>query len=328
MAEAAIRAYYASRNEALIQNARNPLRGDPTRTLSLRNRFGAEMTRRLRSLRNALWDFLVDKDAFGLKDRKYLVPFSKLLGNVQPRQYEFLTDANKLTVFNEWFRQQVEANVLVPSPGTPAGQPWTSPYVESAYRRGQLNAYLSSKEADLLIPAGFGDQTSDEFLRNSFLQPETVSKVQLLGTRAFEQMKGMTATMQSDMNHILAQGIADGRGAEDVANQLFDRLQTISESRALTITRTEIIHAHAEGQLDSFERLGVKELGIRAEWSTAGDDRVCDLCAPLEGQVFELEEARGMIPYHPNCRCSWLPTERAVKGREAEKRAKAARASL
>jgi len=79
------------------------------------------------------------------------------------------------------------------------------------------------------------------------------------------------------------------------------------QSRALTIARTEIIRAHAEGQLDTFEKLKVEKLGVMAEWSTAGDDRVCGLCSDLEGVVITVREARGIIPRHPNCRCTYVP---------------------
>ena len=44
-----------------------------------------------------------------------------------------------------------------------------------------------------------------------------------------------------------------------------------------------------------------------AEWSTAGDDMVCPSCGELEGVIMTVKEARGLLPYHPNCRCSWIP---------------------
>jgi len=46
---------------------------------------------------------------------------------------------------------------------------------------------------------------------------------------------------------------------------------------------------------------------LMAEWQTAGDERVCPLCEPLDGTVMTIEEARGLIPRHPNCRCMWVP---------------------
>jgi len=53
---------------------------------------------------------------------------------------------------------------------------------------------------------------------------------------------------------------------------------------------------------------GVK---VDAEWHTAGDSRVCGLCAPLDykktGRVWGLSEIKGKIPVHPLCRCVALP---------------------
>ena len=67
------------------------------------------------------------------------------------------------------------------------------------------------------------------------------------------------------------------------------------------------IRAHAEGQLAAMEEMGVEAVGVMVEWDTAHDDRVCEKCADLQGVVLTLEEARGMIPRHPNCRCSYVP---------------------
>jgi SPP1 gp7 family putative phage head morphogenesis protein len=237
-------------------------------------------------IRNNVKDFMVIKDALGL--------------NVQPREYEFRTSSRKLAAFNEWFAQQVEAGLLSAEVGTPAGQPWSTKYVESAYRRGLLNAFLASKKAKGL------DQTAENFLRSSFGAPEAFDKIALLGTRVFENMKGLTGSMKAEMSRILASGLANGEGAEGIAKTMVEDLG-LSEDRALMIARTEIINAHAEGQLDAFEQLGVEELGVQAEWTTAGDERVCPECEDMEGQVFSVEEARGMIPLHPNCRCSWTP---------------------
>lgn len=67
------------------------------------------------------------------------------------------------------------------------------------------------------------------------------------------------------------------------------------------------IRAHAEGQLDSFKTLGVEEVGVAVEWATANDDKVCPKCQSLEGIVLKIDEARGLLPRHPNCRCAFLP---------------------
>jgi len=83
------------------------------------------------------------------------------------------------------------------------------------------------------------------------------------------------------------------------------------------MARTELANAYAEAQLDAFQQLGIDEVGVLAEWLTAGDDRVCELCGSLEGRTFTVEEARGMIPQHPQCRCAWLPAIPDRRGRKS-----------
>lgn len=284
---------------ALVFNA---LRADPTRTSLIRRRFQGEMRRRFAKLRRAVVDFLVTKDALGLKEKKL-----GLVLHAHEREFEFRTDAEKLDAFNEWLKQQIDAQLLSAPPGTPARTPWTAEFIESAWKKGELNAFLSSKQAQVLEEAGVGMETQEAFLRSSFGQPEALSKVRLLATRAFESLKGVTATMASQMNQILAQGMIDGTGPAEIAREMTAKIDSLTETRALLIARTEVISAHAEGQLNAFEKLGVEELGVKAEWVTAGDDRVCPECHEMEGKVFSIEEAAGLIPLHPNCRCTWVP---------------------
>lgn len=300
----------------LTRNA-NPLRRDPTRTSTIRKRFIAEVKARFRQLQNHVRQFLVEDDALGLSTTR---PKPVTLARASRRQYAFLTSPQKLEAFNNWLAGQIDEDLLAvvgnerwQAPlNSIASGPWTGKYIESAYKRGVVNAFLQARKEQLSQEPGFGEMSQEQFLRESFSAPETVAKVQLLGTRAFEGMKGLTAQMKSELNRVLAQGIADGRGAEDIADQIAERVG-VSEERALRIARTEVIHAHAEGQLDSFQELGVEELGIMAEWSTAGDDRVCPRCQKFEGKLFTIQKARGLIPLHPNCRCSWIPAEAPKK---------------
>jgi hypothetical protein len=41
---------------------------------------------------------------------------------------------------------------------------------------------------------------------------------------------------------------------------------------------------------------------------TAGDDRVCKICLAAAEDTYTLDEARGLIPLHPRCRCAWVPS--------------------
>lgn len=274
------------------KNGRTLLRRDPTKTGMIRQAFMADLNRRIRKFKSTLRDFLIEKDALGFKDRKSFIT------NVEPRQFEFATDAGKLKAFNDWVDQQIKENILSIT---------TEGHISSAYKRGLLNSYISAKASDPELFEQTGQANLEAFLQSAFNSSEALSKIQFLATRTYEQLKGVTSQMAADMNRILSQGMLEGSSVTQIARELEDKIDTLTSTRAMTIARTETVAAHAEGQLDGFERLGVKDLGVKAEWLTAGDLRVCPICGDKEGKLFTIEEARGLIPQHPNCRCSWVP---------------------
>lgn len=58
------------------------------------------------------------------------------------------------------------------------------------------------------------------------------------------------------------------------------------------------------------ERILEEVAGSGVEVLTAGDDLVCEECEDIaSGGPYTLDEARGLIPAHPNCRCSFVPVE-------------------
>lgn len=273
---------------------------DPTRTGLLRRQFIREMNKRFAKLSRAIRKFLVADDAFGLKE----LPKLRLL---QKRQYEFLTNPQKTAQFRKWLTEQVNAGILTTDGIT--GQPWTGKYVESAYRKGLVRAYTDTNSAVLAQSPEWYAGSKAQFLQTAFAQPEVLSKIELMSTRAFEELRGVTATVAQQLNRHLSEGLAHGWSPTKIARTMNKSIGSLTRTRARMIARTEIINAHAEGQLDSFELLGVDKLGVMAEWSTADDDRVCAECAGMEGETFTVKEARGLIPLHPNCRCAWMPTE-------------------
>lgn len=278
----------------------NPLRMDPSRTFTLRNRFQSVFVSKWRNLTKNINEIVVDQDVFGLKPRK------KLFANIESRDFEFLTDPDKVTAFNNWLQAQIDAGLLELK-GDPTKH-WTDRYVESAYKAGRIRGFTDVKGAASKTNKGkaaFYQGTKQEFLRSAFSAQETVRKLQLLYTRAFDQLEGITSDMSGQMSRVLVDGLAHGRSINEIAKNLVAQVDGMSLTRAKRLARTEIINAHAEGQLDSFEDLGVEEVGLLAEWLTSGAP--CPQCAAMAGEIFTIEEARGLIPLHPNCVCAWGP---------------------
>lgn len=274
----------------------NPLQQDPSQTAVLRGQYLTVVRQRLSVLATNLHNLIVEEDAFGL------APFEPNILAINDR-YRFETEARKIELFREWLQEQVDQGFLI----VDSANPWQSEYVESAYKQGVNRAYLQANPqlAEQAAPSIIGG-TQSQFIAGAFATDEATKKLQLIFTRNFNLLKGFTEDMSNQLSRILADGIANGIGPRQVGRQIRRQLD-ISKTRAETIARTEIVKAHAEGQIDAFEKLGVEEVGALVEWLTAGDDRVCPRCAELEGIVIPIKQARGMIPRHPNCRCAWAP---------------------
>ncbi len=97
--------------------------------------------------------------------------------------------------------------------------------------------------------------------------------------------------------------------------------------RAMNIARTETMRGANRGQQIAWREMARDPLmpTVRQRWSTAPDDRLCDLCAPMDGKIIGLDAAfesneRGVLPskrvplpvamdvegppLHPSCRCT------------------------
>lgn len=263
-------------NEALAQE-------DPTRTATLRKRYAQKLRGKYAGINTVLREAVANRDIFGLSSDALATP---------PPRFNFGRRDQKVEEFVEWLRQQQENDVLgVISRGD-------NKYVRHAYRRGAKDAGVRLRQQGVDVPDGV----------ETFIGlPETQEKLQLLYTRNFRALEGITDEVAKQISRELTDGLAAGRGPRDIARDLSDRVDSIGKTRATVMARTEIVRSHAAGTIDRYSREGVGEVVGKAEFSTAGDARVCEICAGLNGNVYELDDARGMIPRHPSCRCAWLP---------------------
>lgn len=295
----------------------NPLRIDPTQTESIKRSFAVEIKKKFAALRRSVFTFVVTDDAFGLNRKDVLM--------MNAGEFRFLTDPDKINAFKRWFRKQVRDGVLLaPEDGDPEA-PWTSKYIGSAYRKAQYKTFLKETGEPPPMPSYIGGARG--FLRDAFDTGSSTAQIKLLATRAYNQLEGVSNAMSSRMADILARGFASGKNAREIGTELSDAISKLSEQRAQLIARTEIANAYAEAQLDAFVDLGIDSVTVQAEFLTAGDDRVCPKCAALEGKVYKIKDARGVIPVHPQCRCAWLSFYGDTKA-TASKKPKAAKAKV
>lgn len=180
----------------------------------------------------------------------------------------------------------------------------------SAYETGGNTVFSTF---DLGIDFALRDKNVEKFFKNYSLQlSEQVSK-----------------SIQSSIKYELAQAIKNGDSIPEVRNNILklwnNPIEVVVPPKispdgtiirqgysydmapkhwANTVSRTEINGAYNKGRLDGFKATGVVD---RVQYSTSPDERLCPICAPLEGLVYTLEQAVGVIPQHANCRCQWIP---------------------
>lgn len=105
----------------------------------------------------------------------------------------------------------------------------------------------------------------------------------------------------------------DGKGGRGLADLVAEMAKTFSRERAEAISITETTRIFAQAQRVA-ERLNPDTAGFRLH--TAHDERVCEICGPLDGQTRPrdretwihpvLGELEGP-PFHPRCRCDESP---------------------
>ena len=80
-------------------------------------------------------------------------------------------------------------------------------------------------------------------------------------------------------------------------------VQVSSAHRAIGIARTETTRSAVGGSLLHYGDGGINRVSFVASFGP----RTCPICDSLNGQVFILQEANGVIPVHTMCRCSFIP---------------------
>lgn len=282
---------------------------DPTRTLGVRRQFSGEAFTRFRRVKGLVRTSLVDRDALHVQQTDFGQPMQP----VRPGAGQ----AQRVDAFMDWLAEQNNAGLL----GTTDRQNtprlinhWAGQYVRQAYAQGvrrgrQELAQRGVRQADEDGQAGetaAGAAGAAALL----LLPVHADGLDTQWGRTWAELRNVVESVETQVRRVLADGLGRQDGRRDLTGAVNDRLDRVGVHRGRLIARTEVVRAHAEAELNEMERQGVDEVGAEVEFRTARDSRVCPICRELEGAVFSVDEARGVIPLHPNCRCVWLPVVR------------------
>ena len=132
--------------------------------------------------------------------------------------------------------------------------------------------------------------------------------VRQLDSFALEWIKLRSLTLARSINKTtlealrseLALGFEAGESIQQLTKRIEGYFTENAKARAEMVSRTEVISAYNEGHLHRYELEGV----AKSEFFAAPD--ACEVCLPLDGEIYVTKEAHGIIPLHPNCRCRWF----------------------
>jgi hypothetical protein len=267
---------------------------DPTKSATLRRRFEQDMAARFRKIKGLINENIVMKDVLGIKNQNRQGP-SILANQLQPQQFMFMRDQQKVEAFMRWLNEQVNEGILeiAAAPGAPGGQPWTNTYVRSSYQSGLVQGRQNLRSAGLdLAPYDQAGNTVNAAMG----MPFHADRLALIYTRTFNQLRGVTDWMSGEMSRQLALGLAEGRGPYDIARRLNNAIElqggTLGRNwtkgvrgvdRARLIARTEIVQS-----------------------LNTADERVRSSHAARHGRIYKRRDAQALIG-EPNCRCALLP---------------------
>jgi SPP1 gp7 family putative phage head morphogenesis protein len=152
------------------------------------------------------------------------------------------------------------------------------------------------------------------FVRSdSYSNLRAKSKLELLAGK-------LTAKQVSRLKSVLADAFENGKSIRWIEQRIreevkpgdllqvengkvTDTILASKENRPILIARTETTRSASEGALHHYGSKGIEKV----RWLAAFSERTCSQCEGLNGKVMTLEEARGRIPAHVNCRCTWTP---------------------
>lgn len=303
---------------------------DPTGTKPLSNRWSADLRRRVNQLRVALRDMIVKQDILGLKAGSALQIMAPGVALLSTRQ----------EMFQRWLNQAL-VTIVMQQDGT-----WMQPYLDRAYHDGVSYANAQINESVVIHNAshrmdgnlalarmelkGIMDVTSQQATRVANLGIATNTKPMEIVRGVWEVFeRTLFVRAQAMISLMTVKSFGDGSldlyqaaGVKEVGlipeARYAQAQSTAKDAKKITdaprkgfgsrVSRQQTPSKSTIGRIRKQELTLAKKLGEQVNVRTAGDDDVCPICEAIsEDGPYGIDTARGLIPAHPHCRCSFIP---------------------
>ena len=156
----------------------------------------------------------------------------------------------------------------------------------------------------------------------------TPSLIKWSKTYSKKMATSMNQTTLDKLKKHIETGLNKGEGLPKIESRIKGIFEEGRNVRSKVMARTEVSRSVNEGRIEAWEQSGIVE---KKRWVTAGDERVCDYCGPMEGKTINLrsnffkkgDEFLGNSktplkldydsvpgnPLHANCRCDLVPIQ-------------------
>jgi hypothetical protein len=225
----------------------------------------------------------------------------------------FESHATRVKQFKTWLEKLLD-DAFMRTDAT--GNPWWVDYVNRGYKSGVLRAYHESRREILdptaqlvlgdtgLLSFPFSLHGPASYADALLKQRKILRRLEMLREGIEHNFADIASSLSSQSGRIVIDALHRNVAPRTLARTLAANLERSLKKRGIPLSHAEVVRFHADGELDGFENLGADRLRLDVEWKTMEDP--CPKCAAMAGEVFPIEEARGVIPLHPQCRCSWV----------------------
>ncbi len=134
--------------------------------------------------------------------------------------------------------------------------------------------------------------------------------VKQLDSYALDWIKLRSLTLAQSINKTtlealrkeLSLGFEVGESIQQLTKRIEGYFTENAKYRAEMVSRTEVSEAANEGTLRRYE---LENVG-KSEW--LANPNSCEECLAEDGKVYVTKDAHGLIPKHPHCTCTWIPS--------------------
>jgi hypothetical protein len=282
------------------------MRRDPTQTHDLRKRFAQTLDRRWNALSSVITRALVVEDRWGIAS---LSP--RFIGIIQQ-------SGSQVKDFQDFVDAAMNHVIL----GDDRDM-WVGAFITQAFERGWKRAEM---------------QTSMDF-------PVAYDRASVVTALCVTELQGAMEAASQQAVRCFSSGLIAHDKPSKIASAVKDRLMKIGRTRSRATAAAQIVRAFSEATLDVFELARVPAVGLVPEHTrrprvhdadlpsartirritarerllsrlnnvevlTAGDDLVCQECEDISDDgPYTINQARGLIPAHPECRCAFVPAD-------------------